>query len=556
MTFPSRLRHLLFNLSLGLTLSACGGGGSSSDRTPTPPIAPVTPSLLAASDAFPSANALTADPDLKTLSITQRGYNDFTFTYAGSCNAQKVVRRSLSQLSENAPSELLDHKFNCTGLASNAMQDINITAQRSNGDEFTTDLNFSTGLANTTPLTVLDSVLSTRDAINDAFRSYLASALLPELNLPTVIELLIATNLGELFDQWVNLNQPNAIYGVTSQRVSYASLDPEGNASMLLTGLIAFPDTSGVFTARDRVVVLAHSTSSTPGDLEATNAWFLTANLLAAQGYLVVAADNWGRGDTSAEPETYLLANRTAANSLDLVRAVLADDQYAAFINTSGPTNLAIVGYSQGGHSAIGLWQTIATQGPDNIAVAQVYAGGGPHNLYATFAGVVEHLNESCNGGLYCLNVDTDTTVPFATNRILPGFLTYTDAGITTADAIDADNLATTFVDNFINNDASVDKLKILLQLNSFTNVSNADVAYSDSNAQLVLFHSAYDRLVPEANTAELAALLGPTQNLDYRSGLCSSSDYATIFNLTTFVGINHTLCGLAMIDEVIGELR
>ena len=235
---------------------------------------------------------------------------------------------------------------------------------------------------------------------------------------------------------------------------------------------------------------------------------------------------------------------------------MLADDAYDGFTNNAGQNNLIILGYSQGGHTAIALWQTLATQGPDDLVVERVYAGGGPYNLYATFAGVIEHLDGSCSGGLYCRYVDPDTTVPFATNRILPGFLDYTDPGISAVDAIDANGLASSFVDSFISNDPSLDKLKMLLQLNSFTNVANADIAYAGSAAQLVLYHSAYDRLVPEANSAELAELLSPNTSIDYRSNLCSSDDYLTIFNLTDFVGINHTLCGLAMIDEVIGELR
>ena len=96
----------------------------------------------------------------------------------------------------------------------------------------------------------------------------------------------------------------------------------------------------------------------------------------------------------------------------------------------------------------------------------------------------------------------------------------------------------------------------MLLQLNSFTNVINADAAYAQSSTELILYHSAYDRLVPEANTSELETLLSPTLSVDYRRALCSSDDYETIFNLTSFVGINHTLCGLAMIDEVVAELR
>ena len=99
------------------------------------------------------------------------------------------------------------------------------------------------------------------------------------------------------------------------------------------------------------------------------------------------------------------------------------------------------------------------------------------------------------------------------------------------------------------------DKIKSLLQLNSFTSITNADVLSASSTA-LHLYHSDYDRLVPETNTADLFAALEPNVNVNYQKNRCNSRGYEAIFNLTDRVGIVHTLCGLSVLDDVMQDLQ
>ena len=544
-------------LTLLFLLSSCGGGGGSSNGAP-PPVAPPAPvpQGLSLADALPSDSATNVDPNTKTLRAAHRGPSDLSFSYTGDCGSGTVVTRRLIDLNSTEQSTLYAHQLACPNLGANSQANTSLLGQLSNGDEYELSLNTTTSTAGTSGLLVQDTVSSARATVEDTFTDFLAMSVLPDLGLPGIIENLILASAQLLFSSWTNLLDPSPLYGVTSQRVAYLSSDPLGNQTASVTGLIVRPDTTGAFTPRDRVVVLMHSTGSTPGDLDPANTWFGVANLLAARGYLVIAADNWGRGGTTAEDETYLLGSRTANNTRDLLAQLLADPSFDSYRNPGQTTQLTIIGYSQGGHSAMALWESLAAAPLPDVRVREIYAGGGPHNLYATFAGVVTHLDGSCNNAPYCQYVDADTSVPFATNRILPGYLSYTNSGTSAAQAIDGDSLATGFVNDFLANEPSLDQLKLLLQLNSYTNITNVSALFSDPDATLILYHTPYDRLVPEANTAELLAAFQSSQTVQYRASQCSDSEYETIFNATSFVGINHTLCGLDMINDVLSDLQ
>ncbi|MEM9620365.1 MAG: alpha/beta fold hydrolase [Pseudomonadota bacterium] len=552
-----RLQRTLLYLSLTL-LWGCGGGGSSSD--PDPGLIGVTPTAdaLLISDAQPLDNAVAVDPVQQNLFVSHLGFDGLSTSYTGDCTQGVAVRHAVRSLADAQFTELVDHKVLCPELQDNRSYALTVVNEAADGDRFETPLSFSTGVAGSVGVTVTDSVSSPRSAVQAAFADYLAGAFLDDLELPASVDTLVTDALLSLAGGWSNLISPGAIYGVTSEQVRYRSRQPDGNNTTELSGLVVVPDTSGAFTPREQIIVLAHATGSTPGDLEPTNAWFLLANILASYGYLVVAPDNWGRGVSSASPETYLMANRTAANALDMVREVIADGRYAAYTASTDRPRLVLIGYSQGGHTALALWQGVITQAAEELAIDALYAGGGPYNLYATFEGVLQHAQDTCADTEYCRDVNDETTVPFATNRVLPGFITYTDTGLNLADLVNGDTLEQAFVDGFLANTAEYDALKAMLFQSSFTNVTNPLEAWGEGrDSQLIFYHSEFDRLVPQANANELVALLETDFNVDYRADACSSLGYQTLSGLTPgIVGVVHAVCGLSMIDEVVAELR
>ena len=354
---------------------------------------------------------------------------------------------------------------------------------------------------------------------------------------------------------WDNLVDPEARYDVIAESVSYLSRRPDGSPDATLSGLIVRPNlaTAERFTQRNTAIVLNHATGSTPSELNPADAWYILANQFAARGYLVIAPDNYGRGGTSDQPETYLLANRTANNAIDLIHQVLETQR---FIDVFGGSEVTIVGYSQGGHSAFGLWLALTTLPEATINVDRVYSGGAPHDLYQTVRGVFQSLSGSCNDTDYCRFVDAETTVPFATDRILPGLLSYTDAGVQLDDIVQEGQINAEFMNDFLTGTTQLDTFKALLQLNSYTGIDYSDTALADSTTLMHLYHSDFDRLVPKANTQALVTALGDSVTVDFHENRCNADGYELIANLTDKVGVSHTLCGLAVLDAVMEDLR
>ena len=548
---------ILLLLVVGLTACGGGGGGGSSTSIPAPEPEPTEPAEdatpLSLVDAVP-ASTVNTEPSLSDASFAHLGHSDLSINLTGDCPGFRgtTLRRQLFDLSENAFDELLDHRATCN-LTQNSTYALTASGTRSNDAAFVAEHSISTTSGSPEGLTVQATTELSRSTIDDMFFGYVVGALIEELDLPGAVESLILATLFEIAGaNWDNLVDPDALYDVRTERVRYLSSEPDGSPSSELTGLIAYPvATAPSFVPRDKMIVLMHATSSTPSEQDPADAWFILENQFASRGYLVVAADNYGRGGTAEAPETYLLANRTARNTHHLVTAVMNNNTYDSVYDGNAVT---IIGYSQGGHSAMAYYQHLASH-QTNIDVQEVYAGGAPHDLYQTFRGVLEFLDGSCNGNDYCRYVDEETTVPFATDRILPGITAYTSSGFTLAELTDGESLDSALVSGFLANEAAYDDLKVMLQLNSFTNLVSSST-FTGTSSIVHLYHSEYDRLVPHANTADLAAVLTDSVNLDFHENRCNSDGYETIFNLTDKVGVLHTICGLSVLDDAMEDLR
>jgi pimeloyl-ACP methyl ester carboxylesterase len=544
-------------------LSACGGGGGGGSSTAQPEAPPDStppedqPIALAVLDSMPVEGANNVNPFTRSISLAHPGQSDLSITYDASCaiTSDSLIRRRLFDLSSSDFDQVLQHRLVCNLEAmTNYTADANGT--RPNDARFRASLTFSTGAEREPGLQILDEFSLTIGDVNDLFTGYLEGALFSDLDIPGGAGALLLAGITDLAEaNWRNLVHPGAQYPVRSQRVSYLSRNPDGDPDEQLTGLIAMPVTGLVadFVPRNRLLVLTHATGSTPGDLNFTDAWFILANLFASHGYLVVAPDNYGRGGTSDAPETYLMADRTALNALDLVQQVVSDESYDHVFTGS---DLTIIGYSQGGHSAMALWALIETTGIEDLNVTDVYAGGAPHNLYETFLGVVQHIAGECNGGAFCRYVDTETTVPFATELILPGFLSYTDTGLTLSDIVTETGINPDFVSGFLSEDPAIDNLKALLALSSFTNIESVESSLGSSGTKIHLYHSRYDRLVPVENSEQLAQVLTPHIDTVLHENRCNADGHEVIFNLTDKVGVVHTLCGLSVLDRVLDDLQ
>lgn len=528
----------------------------------TEPAAPRPPrpdQTLTLVDAIPAPNT-TVDPTFRNLHITHLGGADMTFRYRRPCRGV-AIRRSLADagLSSGHHAQLIDHRLHCE-LAANAGQSIAVVAEQG-ADQYDALLPFQTASASiASRLNVLESMNIPAADVNGLFDRFFLETVLDSID-SRGTRILAAVLIDRIARNALpRLRDPQARFDVTALRVAYSSRTPAGEPSDQLTGLVAMPNVpASGFQRRDRVVVLSHATGSTPSEFEFTDTWFVLANMMASRGYLVIAPDNWGRGGTNEQPETYLLANRTANNSMDLIDAVLADERFNAFhaaAQPSGHAEIALFGYSQGGHSALALWLALEAR-PDDIKVRELYSGGAPHDLQRTFRGALQYMDGSCDDNPWCRYVD-DSVLPYATARILPGLLAYTRTGLSADDVVDGEALAADFVSGVLSDDARFDALKSILALNSFTNLADLAAAI-DSQTRINLYHSRYDRLVPYENTRQLNVALGADFDVHFHENECNSESYEALFALLLetrgTVGALHALCGMEVADEVLRAL-
>ncbi len=511
------------------------------------------PTMLRRLDSVPAASVV-VDPALASVGLAHIAPAGLAWEYRGGCGAADIaIRRALPRRLDAV--EVVDHKLGCE-LAAQRSYDVVVDGLQADGSRHRATLRFVTGNASGAALTVEETRTIAKAHVNEMFNVYARSLL---DGLPGLVERLLAP-VVELFvrEEWPALAKPSALFDVVARRVSYASRTPSGERSDSLTGLVAVPDRAAGEAPRERLVVLQHATGGTPGSLDEDDGWFLFAALLAARGHLVVAADNYGRGGTSDAPETYLLADRTANNTIDLIAAVLASDEFRD--HHDGAPDLAVIGYSQGGHSAIGTWLALATAGEGRWPVREVYSGGAPHDLHGLYRGLLRRLGGNCDEDPYCGAVETDALLPYLFGRLLPAILAYVDTSLTLEELVASDVLAPAFVAGALAGDPRYDQLDAAIALNSFANITNmADVASAATaatrNARIHLYHSPYDRLVPRRSTDELAALLEPDFAVDFHRESCNSRGYRTLAQLSPRPGLVHSMCGLTMLNDALRAL-
>ncbi|MBT5154599.1 MAG: hypothetical protein HOM44_10985, partial [Gammaproteobacteria bacterium] len=233
-------------LILSSCVTACGGGGGGGS-TPAPEPAPSNPvpppTTLVLLDSVPGPDVTNVEPEQLTSSFAHLGYSDLSLELSSDCSgfAGTTIRRDLFDLSVADFDRLLDHKIKCN-LEEGSSYTITANGTRSNDEEFTSELVISTGVTNPSGLTVINEFIQPRDTVNDMFLGYIDGAFFEDLDLPSGIEFLVRGLVLEIAEaNWGNLVDPDALYDVTSQQVSYLSRHPDGSPSAELTAAITFP---------------------------------------------------------------------------------------------------------------------------------------------------------------------------------------------------------------------------------------------------------------------------------------------------------------------------
>ena len=176
-------------------------------------------------------------------------------------------------------------------------------------------------------------------------------------------------------------NTKNHMVGI---RCSYWSQTPQGD-SLLVSGKIYLPKNREL----KGLLIANHYTIAT--DIEAPSNIFQMDCIYAMKGYAVIMPDYVGYGVSKQEVHPYLHWPNAAHTAVDLLNCMPPLLNYYGY---TYPTDVTIVGYSQGGAVALGvarlLEQTSSTVSTP-WTIRKLYAGAGPYDPAATYDYCVEH---------------------------------------------------------------------------------------------------------------------------------------------------------------------
>ena len=129
------------------------------------------------------------------------------------------------------------------------------------------------------------------------------------------------------------------------------------------------------------LILVSHYTIG--ANFECPSETFPMEAIFAAKGYAVVIADYIGFGLTANRIHPYMHIQSTAQSVVDMALAV---KPYLEKIGRKPESEeVYLFGYSQGGSTTLAVMRMLQESYYDTFPIKQVYAGGGPYDLAATF---------------------------------------------------------------------------------------------------------------------------------------------------------------------------
>ncbi|GAB2735071.1 hypothetical protein GCM10027019_13160 [Melaminivora jejuensis] len=179
-------------------------------------------------------------------------------------------------------------------------------------------------------------------------------------------------------------------YPVQTYRLSYLTEDGNG-ALVRASGLVAVPQKGP--GAASPVISYQHATT-----FRNDNAPSLKLEpaeppmVLASLGYIVVAADYVGFGETNDRPHPYLQARPTARAVLDMLTAAQTWRRGAGVADTG---QLYLVGYSEGGYATMAAQRELERSGSPLLGQLQAsLPAAGPYDLQVTLDAQLQRVKD------------------------------------------------------------------------------------------------------------------------------------------------------------------
>lgn len=146
---------------------------------------------------------------------------------------------------------------------------------------------------------------------------------------------------------------------------------------MAQSGKLILPESGPI----KNIILVSHYTIG--ANYECPSQTFPFEGIFADKGYAVIIADYIGFGITADRIHPYMHTESTARSVVDMALAV---KPYLQHIGRAPESEEVILfGYSQGGSTTMAVMDLIQDEYPTEFPLKQVYAGGGPYDLAATF---------------------------------------------------------------------------------------------------------------------------------------------------------------------------
>ena len=268
------------------------------------------------------------------------------------------------------------------------------------------------------------------------------------------------------------------VYAVDNHRLTYRTLDGSGRP-IAASGLVSIPVKAP--GAPSPVLSYQHGTLFKDAQAPSNNAVAAEpAVVMAALGYIVVAADYVGYGASAGTPHPYLMAAPSAAAVLDLLTAARTWQRDRGIADNG---QLFLAGYSQGGHVTLAAHRAMqAGNSPHLRSLVASVAGAGPYHLDITMDALLGRVRDKhpLIGVLLqpAIVNALGGTLQRELRRLLVRRMVPKDADVV---------LQTSFIDNHLSGDRAANA--------RLSNVDDWTPA-----APVSLFHGRDDRTVPHAS--------------------------------------------------------
>lgn len=165
-------------------------------------------------------------------------------------------------------------------------------------------------------------------------------------------------------------------YAVEAYRIVYETKGTDGKF-LKASGLVTIPQKRDL--AKSPTILFHHGTTYESKYVPSENPKAEASSVLPGFiGFIVVAPDYIGYGESLGVMHPYLNAKVTASTSIDLLRAT---QTFLKEKNIASNDQLFLGGYSQGGSAAIASQKLLEEELTDEFTVTASSVGAGPYNL-------------------------------------------------------------------------------------------------------------------------------------------------------------------------------